>query len=226
MPAQAVLAAGSAEVAHAPTSPGRQGNAAGTAGPAAAVATGAEPDLAPGGESTAASAVLGSTPAAGSLVPDVDAASRAARAAVIDRQGIQLVSLQDPAAFFGSLGASVWSQPYPLENLQRTLRSGSFVQALDRLRQDSEEKVVLEHTLTVSAAGVSLGFSLVYVLWLIRGGVLMGSYLSALPAWRLLDPLPVLARPDEEAEEGEQEDGEDDLQGPGRGGRDLLRGFG
>ena len=53
-------------------------------------------------------------------------------------------------------------------------------------------------------AGVSLGLSLVYVLWLIRGGVLMGSYLSALPAWRVLDPLPVLSRVDEEAEEDDE----------------------
>jgi hypothetical protein len=53
-------------------------------------------------------------------------------------------------------------------------------------------------------AGVSLGLSLVYVLWLIRGGVLMGSYLSALPAWRVLDPLPVLSRVDDEAEEDDE----------------------
>jgi len=31
-----------------------------------------------------------------------------------------------------------------------------------------------------------------YLLWLIRGGTLMGSVLSSLPAWRLVDPLPVL----------------------------------
>jgi hypothetical protein len=57
---------------------------------------------------------------------------------------------------------------------------------------------------TISVAGVSLGLSLVYVLWLIRGGVLMGSYLSALPAWRVLDPLPVLSRVDDEAEEDDE----------------------
>ncbi len=32
-----------------------------------------------------------------------------------------------------------------------------------------------------------------YVLWLIRGGALLGSVLSSLPAWKLIDPLPVLA---------------------------------
>jgi len=58
------------------------------------------------------------------------------------------------------------------------------------------------------------------VLWLIRGGVLVGSYLSALPAWRMLDPLPVLSRVDEE------EDEEEPLEGGRRDGRDTLRGFG
>jgi large repetitive protein len=60
----------------------------------------------------------------------------------------------------------------------------------------------------------------VYVLWLVRGGVLLGSYLSALPAWRLLDPLPVLAQPGEE----EDEDDEAFDREPDRG-MDPLRGF-
>jgi hypothetical protein len=60
----------------------------------------------------------------------------------------------------------------------------------------------------------------VYVLWLVRGGVLLGSYLSALPAWRLLDPLPVLART------GDDEDEDDEAFEPAADrGPDPLRGF-
>ena len=70
-------------------------------------------------------------------------------------------------------------------------------------------------------AGLSLGVSLAYVLWLVRGGVLVGSYLSALPAWRLLDPLPVLGRAGEE-EEDEDEETFDPHSGQGA---DPLRGF-
>nr|MDJ0856297.1 hypothetical protein [Desulfobacterales bacterium] len=33
-----------------------------------------------------------------------------------------------------------------------------------------------------------------YVVWLMRGGMLLSSLLSSLPAWQLLDPLPILAR--------------------------------
>jgi len=68
---------------------------------------------------------------------------------------------------------------------------------------------------------VSLGLSLLYVMWLIRGGVLMGSYLSALPAWRVLDPLPVLSRIDDDVE-----DDDDALDGVPAANGDPLRGFG
>ena len=43
-----------------------------------------------------------------------------------------------------------------------------------------------------SAIALSSGLSIGYVIWLIRGGVLLSSMLSALPAWQMLDPLPVL----------------------------------
>ena len=79
-----------------------------------------------------------------------------------------------------------------------------FAGQLDRLRSDVQEELQLDKTVTISVAGVSLGLSLVYVLWLIRGGILMGSYLSALPAWRVLDPLPVLSRVDDEADEDDE----------------------
>ena len=78
----------------------------------------------------------------------------------------------------------------------------------------------MDDSVTISAASVSLGLSLVYVVWLIRGGVLVGSYLSALPAWRLLDPLPVLSRVEDEDDE------EEPLEGAEPGGQHTLRGFG
>ncbi|GAB3760876.1 hypothetical protein GCM10028796_10170 [Ramlibacter monticola] len=108
------------------------------------------------------------------------------------------------------------------EQFQQSLRSGVFVEELNRLREQLHEEFDLDRSLSVSVAGLSLGVSVAYVLWLVRGGVLVGSYLSALPAWRLLDPLPVLARAGEE-EEDEDEDETFDSQ-PGEG-ADPLRGF-
>jgi hypothetical protein len=106
------------------------------------------------------------------------------------------------------------------EDLQRSLRSTEFTEALDGLREDVRKDLNLDKSVTISVAGVSLGLSVIYVLWLIRGGVLMGSYLSALPAWRVLDPLPVLSRVDEEAEEDDEP-----LDDRGDDGRNTLRGF-
>ena len=92
--------------------------------------------------------------------------------------------------------------------------------SLTRL-QAVREELDLEKSVTLSVVSVSLGLSFIYVLWLIRGGVLLGSYLSALPAWRILDPLPVLARSDDEGEEDDEP-----LAAQGPGSRNSLRGFG
>lgn len=43
-----------------------------------------------------------------------------------------------------------------------------------------------------SSEAVGASFSLGYVMWLLRSGVLATSLLSSLPAWRFVDPLPVL----------------------------------
>jgi len=52
---------------------------------------------------------------------------------------------------------------------------------------ENTEKVI-GSSLTVTA-----GFSVGYVVWLARSGVLLSSVLSSLPAWRFIDPLPVLS---------------------------------
>ncbi len=35
--------------------------------------------------------------------------------------------------------------------------------------------------------------SIGYILWMIRGSVLVSTLLSSLPAWRVIDPLPILS---------------------------------
>jgi hypothetical protein len=44
-----------------------------------------------------------------------------------------------------------------------------------------------------SAALFTSTVSYGYVMWLLRGGLLLSSLLSSLPAWASLDPLPILA---------------------------------
>lgn len=107
---------------------------------------------------------------------------------------------------------------------QALLHSALSIEELDQMRhQSQEQQFSIERTASIAVASLAAGAPLVYVLWLVRSGVLLGSYLSALPAWRLLDPLPILAR----GAEGEDKEEDDEalslnLQSPA----DLLRGFG
>ena len=142
-------------------------------------------------------------------------------AALQDIRGIELIAMEQGDANLARFNIAIRSESATLEELQRTLRSTVFSDQIDRLRDDVQEQLQLDKSVTISVAGVSLGLSLVYVLWLIRGGILMGSYLSALPAWRVLDPLPVLSRADEEAEEDDEA-----LDAVSEPDRNPLRGFG
>jgi Bacterial Ig domain len=69
-----------------------------------------------------------------------------------------------------------------------------FKQDLDKLRQESKENATGETKVAGTVFAASTSLSVGYVIWLLRGGVLLSSLLSSLPAWRLVDPLPVLAR--------------------------------
>ena len=73
-------------------------------------------------------------------------------------------------------------------------RSGtSLAEQLDRLRQEVAEAQQSGMVSLASTALVSTGLSVGYVVWLVRGGVLMTSLMSVVPAWAGLDPLPVLS---------------------------------
>jgi hypothetical protein len=44
----------------------------------------------------------------------------------------------------------------------------------------------------------------------LRGGVLVASVLSTLPAWRFLDPLPILAQDDDDEDQDQDDSADDD----------------
>ena len=63
----------------------------------------------------------------------------------------------------------------------------------DQRDESSQQQLVVRNVVagsTVATSAVSVG----YILWLLRGGVLLGSVLTALPAWRFVDPFPVLSQ--------------------------------
>ena len=68
-----------------------------------------------------------------------------------------------------------------------------LLRKLEEMRRQMTQESSAQQTQIASAIALSSGLSIGYVIWLIRGGVLLSSMLSALPAWQMLDPLPVLA---------------------------------
>ena len=91
-------------------------------------------------------------------------------------------------------------------------RSGtSLAEQLDRLRQEVAGAQQAGMVSLASTALVSTGLSVGYVIWLVRGGVLMTSLMSVVPAWAGMDPLPVLAEVRRaEGGGGGADDGDDD----------------
>ncbi len=75
---------------------------------------------------------------------------------------------------------------------------------------DEQQKILKDSTTTnlefgTRAVTVTSGFSIGYLIWLLRGGVLIGSVMSSLPAWRTLDPLPVLNNMDDDIGDSDSE---------------------
>jgi hypothetical protein len=81
----------------------------------------------------------------------------------------------------------------------------AFTKELDMARQEIVEQAHVEATVIGSSTVVTTGLSVGYVLWMARGGLLLASLLSTMPAWRVIDPLPVLAgfRNDEDQDDDE-----------------------
>ena len=80
-----------------------------------------------------------------------------------------------------------------------------WLNSWNELRNEvSQENGVIHHVVVGSSVAVSSGLSVGYVLWMIRGGVLLSSVLSSMPAWRFVDPLPVLGFVGDEDEEDDE----------------------
>ncbi|MEZ5658151.1 MAG: cadherin-like domain-containing protein [Burkholderiaceae bacterium] len=77
----------------------------------------------------------------------------------------------------------VWLDAPITDSLQRT-----FAQHHERVQTD----LVFDQQVAASSVAVSTGVSIGYVIWLLRGGALLSSIIASMPAWRSIDPLPVL----------------------------------
>ena len=115
--------------------------------------------------------------------------------------GAQL--MQKIAAQLGQADASSLAANPSLDELMVSARNAAsaraavldahFIDELDTVRKDMQQQARLHGTVVGSGAALSAGISVGYVVWLARGGLLLASMLSSMPAWRLVDPLPILA---------------------------------
>lgn len=104
---------------------------------------------------------------------------------------IKLISMRSPA-LVGELFAPS-AATLPVNESILPIEVSGFVNELDSLREDIAADIHFDRTVVGSTIVASTGLSIGYVMWLVRGGALLSSVLSSLPAWRLADPLPVLA---------------------------------
>ncbi|MEO8410345.1 MAG: putative Ig domain-containing protein, partial [Propionivibrio sp.] len=102
-----------------------------------------------------------------------------------------------PLQQLGSLTSSSLSQILSGDELQRRF---------EEMRRQLDAAADARRAIVASGVALSGGLSVGYVVWLVRGGVLASAMLSALPAWQMIDPLPVLAaaRKKTRREAGEQ----------------------
>lgn len=98
--------------------------------------------------------------------------------------GVQVAPAAEMEGFQYSWSASL-SAPGAVEDLRRNL---------DALQEQLLGNGIERRHVVASSIALSTGMSVGYVIWLIRGGALVGSMLSAMPAWQMIDPLPVLHR--------------------------------
>ncbi|MBW2415979.1 MAG: cadherin domain-containing protein, partial [Deltaproteobacteria bacterium] len=89
--------------------------------------------------------------------------------------------------------------------LAEFLSQSEFREELDRVQTQLGEFARLDAQAMTSAIGITAALSAGYLLWLTQGGLLLASLVSSMPAWRLIDPVPILSRRSEGDEDGRDE---------------------
>ncbi|MBU2967019.1 hypothetical protein, partial [Amphritea atlantica] len=96
------------------------------------------------------------------------------------------------------------TQPLQLQQFDQ------FMTGIDQLQQEAKQQHALNTMMVGGSIALSSGLSVGYVIWLARSGVLLSTVLTSLPAWRFIDPLPILSKTsaDENNAEGVEQDDE------------------
>ena len=175
-------------------------------------------DLTPGRKSPLASTDEGGTsralvlqntqPVSGTVV-SVQGFDDAALRRTVNVPAIGPVLLQAPGPVAGptTLLTATIDRPVDAATSARVasaVTNATFTNELNRVRDGVKEQETLEQNVMVSSVTAGTGLSVLYLAWLLRGSVLLSTMLTSLPAWRFVDPLPVMGSlGDEEDEDGE-----------------------
>ncbi|HAS26257.1 MAG TPA: hypothetical protein DCR64_12250, partial [Vibrio sp.] len=73
------------------------------------------------------------------------------------------------------------------------VNSSGLIKELKNLEDEVQLTLTMESILMGGGVAVSTGLSVGYVAWLLRSGIILTSVLSSMPAWRFIDPLPILS---------------------------------
>jgi parallel beta-helix repeat protein len=97
-----------------------------------------------------------------------------------------------------ALGLSQFGNRSQSENIEyaaiirASLNNQAFTDDVQKARNEADRSIRLDKNVVASTTAVTTTLSIGYVIWLVRGGALLSSLLAALPAWRAVDPLPIL----------------------------------
>jgi hypothetical protein len=86
------------------------------------------------------------------------------------------------------------------------LNDSRWITQLDDIRDTVQASKKADTYAVASAAVFTSAVSYGYVMWLLRGGLLLSGLLTSLPAWAGLDPLPVLAQRNSRRKPGAERD--------------------
>ena len=89
-------------------------------------------------------------------------------------------------------GDSHWSGADAAASARAAVTQMQLWQAIDSMRQDVDSSVT-HTTLTIGATvTATTGMTVGYVVWIVRGGLMLSSVMANLPMWRLMDPMAIL----------------------------------
>jgi hypothetical protein len=89
--------------------------------------------------------------------------------------------------------------------VRTALSDRGFIDDVQKVGDEAKQTLKLDKNVVASTTAVSAGLSIGYVIWLVRGGALLSSLLASIPAWRVMDPLPILGSMGDNGDESDDE---------------------